>query len=132
MAATARQPGATNARQLPLKARAGRFFHPAFVVVPARLATLRHLFTTAAPSDVSSCPVSHSRPPMSPGPVARTVMCWLGSLPTMEQALLRLLVERDPVLPPVLSWIVTGTWPPEVTAARYDVSFLAQSGPQPF
>lgn len=69
---------------------------------------------------------------MSPGPVARTVMCWLGSLPTMEQALLRLLVERDPVLPPVLSWIVTGTWPPEVTAARYDVSFLAQSGPQPF
>lgn len=50
----------------------------------------------------------------------------------MEEALLRLLVERDPVAPEVLSWIVTGTWPQEHAHPRYDVSFPRLSGPQSF
>ncbi|MCV7118140.1 hypothetical protein H7I93_13170 [Mycobacterium nebraskense] len=50
----------------------------------------------------------------------------------MEEALLRLLVARDPIPPAVLSWIVTGTWPHELTQPRYDVSFPHLSSPQPF
>ncbi|MBI2692761.1 hypothetical protein [Mycobacterium nebraskense] len=56
----------------------------------------------------------------------------IGSLPKMEQAMLRLLMERDPVPLVVLSWIVTRAWPQEAMQPRCDVSFPTQSGPQPF
>jgi hypothetical protein len=48
----------------------------------------------------------------------------LGSVPKVEHALLRLLVEHDPVRLSLLHWIVTGTWPPEAMQPRFDVSFL--------
>ncbi|WP_155725261.1 hypothetical protein [Mycobacterium avium] len=50
----------------------------------------------------------------------------------MEEALLRLLVECDPVPAAVLSWIVTGTWPLEARQLQFDVSYPAEDGPQIF
>lgn len=50
----------------------------------------------------------------------------------MEEALLRLLVERDPVPTPALSWIVTGAWPQQEAPPRYDVSYPDERGPQLF
>jgi len=58
-------------------------------------------------------------PPMRP----------LGSLLKVEQALLRLLAEDDPVPLSLLHWLVTGTWPPEAMQPCFDVSFPKQSGP---
>jgi hypothetical protein len=53
----------------------------------------------------------------------------LGSLPKVEQALLRLLAADDPVPLSLLHWVITGTWPPEAMQPRCDVSFLKQSRP---
>ncbi|GAB5000669.1 hypothetical protein [Mycobacterium avium] len=50
----------------------------------------------------------------------------------MEEALLRLLVEHDPVPAAVLSWIVTGTWPREAMELRFDVAYPAEDGTQIF
>jgi len=47
----------------------------------------------------------------------------------VKQALLQLLVERDPLPLSVLSWIVTGIWPPEAMQPRFEVSFPKQNGP---
>ncbi len=55
-----------------------------------------------------------------------------GSVLQMEEALLRLLVECDPVPAAVLSWIVTGTWPLEARQLQFDVSYPAEDGPQIF
>lgn len=64
--------------------------------------------------------------------VVRTLACSLSSVLTMEQAVLRLLVEQDRVPFAVLSWIVTGTWAEEAMPPRCDVSSPERDGPQPF
>lgn len=48
----------------------------------------------------------------------------------MEEALLRVLVERDPVSAAALSWIVTGAWPQQATQPLYDVAYSDERGPQ--
>lgn len=58
--------------------------------------------------------------------------CSLSSVLPVEEALLRLLVQHDPVPAAVLSWIVTGNWPLEPTQLRYDVTYPAEDGPQIF
>ncbi len=63
----------------------------------------------------------------------RAAGCSLRSvLRVVEEALLRLLIECDPVPVAVLSWTVTGTWPLEAMQLQFDVSYPAEDGPQLF
>lgn len=119
-------------RRLSIGGRVRPEHSPASVVVATRLAGLRHPLATARRLFPAAFNSSRYSEALGPRSVARAMVWSLGSLLEMEEALLQLLIERDPVPAAVLSWIVTGTWPAEAMQPQFDVSVLGENGPHLF